>query len=102
MTENTGAAPSVSIHKAALQGYLVFLLGVLLVSKNALSALTTGISLNGISGIVLGLFGIGGGAFGYFRPERFSHGAEPAPLYLYIIAGTASVAFGLWILSVAL
>jgi len=86
-------SPSTSLHRAALQGYLIALLGLLFVIENALSVLTTGGSVTDISGIVLGLFAIGGGILGYFSPERFPHGSEPAPTYLYVLAGIATVAF---------
>ena len=85
--------PSISIHRATLQGYLMFLLGLLFVVENILSMFTTGLSLVDLSGIALGLFAIGGGALGYFRPEQLSRGTEPAPTYLYVLACIATVAF---------
>jgi hypothetical protein len=93
MNRSIRMTPSISTHRAALQGYLVGLLGLLFVVTNAQSALTTGGSLTDISGIVLGLCAIGGGALGYFRPEQLSRGTEPAPAYLYVLAGIATVAF---------
>lgn len=93
MNSSTEITPSISIHRAALQGYLVGLLGLLLVVENVLSVLTTGGSLTDISGVVLGLCALGGGALGYFRPERLSRGTEPAPTYLYVLTGVATVAF---------
>lgn len=101
MNNNTATVSSISIHRAALHGYLILLVGLLFLVENAI-ALTAGMSLTAISGIALGLFGIGGGALGYFKPERFPHGAEPAPTYLYILAGVATVFFGFTILSLVL
>lgn len=102
MNNNTATASSISIHRAALTGYLILLLGLSLVVGNALSAFTAGMSLTNISGIALGLFGIGGGALGYFRPERFPRGADPAPTHLYVLAGIATVFFGFMTLSLVL
>lgn len=102
MNDSLRGGRSVSVHQAALKGYLVSLVGAMLVVDNALSVLTAGVSLTASGGVVLGLFGIGGGALGYFRPERFPDGDKPASAFLYGIAGVASVAFALWILAVAL
>ncbi|EMA45630.1 hypothetical protein C448_07332 [Halococcus morrhuae DSM 1307] len=88
---------SISIRRATFQGYLVFLLGMLLIVENVLSALTTGDFYTDIIGIALGLFAIGGGVLSYLRPEQLSRGTEPAPTYLYVIAGIATVAFVFWI-----
>ncbi|WP_089816187.1 hypothetical protein [Halomicrobium zhouii] len=93
MNGSSTTVPSVSIHRAALQGYLLVLLGFLFVIENALSVLTASVSGAHVSGLVLGLFGIGGGVLGYSSPERFPRGTEPAPTYLYVLAGVATVAF---------
>ncbi|WP_327050896.1 hypothetical protein [Halomicrococcus gelatinilyticus] len=91
---------SISIQRAALQGYLLILLGLLFVVENALSVLAASGSLTGISGVVLGLFAIGSGVLVYFRPDKVSRGTEPAPTYLYALAGVATIAFLFSIVSV--
>lgn len=93
MNSSSGRLASISIHRATLQGYLLVLVGFLFIVENALSVLRTGGTLTEISGIVLGLFAIGGGAVSYFDPDQFSRGTEPAPTYLYVLAGVATVAF---------
>ena len=93
MNDGPTTFSSGSIHRGALQGYLIGLLGLLFVIENALSVLTVGWSVARLGGLVLGLCAIGGGVFGYFCPERFPHGTEPAPTYLYVLAGVATVAF---------
>lgn len=101
MNNNTATASSISIHRAALEGYLILLVGLLFLVENGI-ALTAGMSLTNISGIALGLFGIAGGALGYFMPERFPRGTQPAPTHLYVLAGIATVFFGFTILSLVL
>jgi len=98
MSSRFATVPSISLHRAAIQGYLVGLLGLLFVIENALSMLTTGGSVTDVSGIVLGLFAIGGAVLGYFSPQRFPRGTEPAPPYLYVLAGGATAAFAVTIL----
>ena len=93
VNSSNATAPSISIRRATLQGYLVFLLGLLLVIDNTLAALSTGTSLADISGTAVGLFAIGGGVLSHIRPERIPRGAESPPTYLYVLAGIASVAF---------
>lgn len=102
MNNNTETVSSISIHRAALHGYLILLVGLLFGVESALSALTTGMSLFNIGGIVVGLYGIGGGALGYFRPEGFPRGTEPSPTYLYVLAGISTLAFGFAILPLVL
>jgi hypothetical protein len=97
MGEGPPTLSSISLHRAAIQGYLIVLVGLVFVVENGLSVLTTDGSVTEMAGIVLGICAIGGGALGYFRPERFSRGTEPAPRYQYVLAGVATAAFVLTI-----
>jgi surface polysaccharide O-acyltransferase-like enzyme len=93
MNSSTVRGPSLPIQRATLQGYLLILLGLLFVVENAVSVLAASGSLTGISGVVLGFFAIGTGVLVSVRPENVSRGTEPAPTYLYVLAGVATIAF---------
>jgi surface polysaccharide O-acyltransferase-like enzyme len=93
MNSSTVRGASISIQRATLQGYLLILLGLLFVVENAVSVLASKGSLTGISGVVLGLFAIGSGVLVYVRPEKVSRGTDPAPTYLYVLAGVVTIAF---------
>lgn len=93
MNSSTTTADWVSAHRASLQGYLVVLVGLMLIAENVSSGVATGGFLTNVGGVVLGVLAVGGGAFGYLRPEQLPRGTEPAPGYLYVLAGVATVAF---------
>ena len=83
----------ISIRRAHLHGYLVSLVGLLLLVEAASTALTAGLSLAVGCGGIVGLFAVGGGVLVSVAPDRHPRGSDPAPPQLYLIAGIATVAF---------
>jgi hypothetical protein len=87
---------SISIRRADLVGYLMSLVGLMLIIDSVWTAFVSGVALGSIGEMTVGLSAIAGSIYGYFRPDEMPDGTEPAPLYLYVLASIATVAFVFW------
>ena len=94
MSTALSAAPVESVRRVDLFAYVLGLLGVSLVTEfvaggdggSAATLVSVGATLMGAC-VVLGAFHV------RRHPENVRRGTEPAPVFLYLIAGVASVAF---------
>ena len=94
MSTALSAAPVESVRRVDLFAYALGLLGVSFVpgfatdggGGSAATLVSAGAALMGIC-VVLGAFHV------RRHPENVRRGTEPAPVFLYLLAGVASVAF---------
>jgi hypothetical protein len=78
--------------KADLDGYVLVLVGLLFVLDNGMRVREVGQNLAAVGGVVLGMVAVTTGIYLRWHPTDESQ-TEPAPAYLYVLAGVATVAF---------
>lgn len=90
-----------SISRASIYAYLASMPGLLYIAEAVHTVLASGPALSAVGRFVLGAFAVGGGLIVYRSPD-VHRGAEPAPWYLYVLAGLVTVPAGFWIFSTLL
>jgi hypothetical protein len=88
-----------TIRRADIWSYIFVLLGIQIIIDYGLTS--SGVALQ-IGGIVVGLSAIGGSVLNYLNPDNINNGSDPAPSYLFVLAGIATVAFAIVIISIYL
>lgn len=86
-----------SVRKADLNGYILVLIGLLFILDNGTILRQTGPNLALVSGKVFGVLAVGLGIYERRNPRDETQ-TEPAPRYLYGLAGIATVAFAVLLL----
>lgn len=81
-----------NVRKADLNGYILVLVGLLFVLNNGMQLRETGPNMAAVGGTVLGFLTVGLGIYERRNPTDEAQ-TEPAPTYLYVLAGIATVAF---------
>jgi hypothetical protein len=97
MNNNTANIDSFSIRRASLSGYLITLVGLTFVIDYGWRALSSGVTLVTVAGMIVGLSAIAGGILNHLKSDELPNGAEPAPPYLYALASIATIAFAFWV-----
>ncbi|SDM40693.1 hypothetical protein SAMN04487949_1556 [Halogranum gelatinilyticum] len=81
-----------AVRKIDVLAYLLVLFGLNFVTEYGLKILTDGPTVPTLAGLVFALTVVAGGLYARVDPE-FETTTEPAPWYLYVVAGIGTVAF---------
>jgi hypothetical protein len=81
-----------TVRKIDVLAYLLVLFGLNFVTEYGLTILTDGTTLPTLAGLVFALTVVVGGLYARVDP-KIETTTEPAPWYLYVLAGVGTVAF---------